>query len=204
MGSPAPSPGWPLEAIGDDRPRGMTVLDRTPLTDLLGFARGDRGLARWVADSCTAAGLVSVVSASGAPPAGSSRRDAAGGPERGLRSVSRGRRVWPSAPPGERGEGEPMPKYVTLYNWTDQGIKNFRDTAERAKAATAQAEKMGGRLTQLLWTVGPYDVVGVAEFPDDEAASAFQLLLGSLGNVRSTTMRAFDATEMARIVGKAR
>ena len=97
-----------------------------------------------------------------------------------------------------------MPTYVTLYSWTEQGIKNFRDTTERAKAATAQAEKMGGRITQFLWTSGAYDIVGIAEFPDDQSASAFNLALASGGNVRSTTMRAYNDREMAAIIAKTR
>ena len=97
-----------------------------------------------------------------------------------------------------------MPTYVTLYSWTEQGIKNFRDTTERAKAAIAQAEKMGGKITQFLWTSGQYDLVGIADFPDDATVSAFNLALSSLGNVRSTTMRAYNDREMAAIIAKAR
>lgn len=96
-----------------------------------------------------------------------------------------------------------MPKYVTLYNWTEQGMKGFRDTVERAKAAETAVAKMGGKLTDILWTVGAYDLVVVAEFPDDETAAAFNLKLAALGNVRSTTMRAFDRDAMAKIISKA-
>lgn len=97
-----------------------------------------------------------------------------------------------------------MPTYVTLYHWTEQGIKNFRDTTDRAKTAIAQAEKMGGRITQLLWTSGAYDLVGIAEFPDDQTVSAFNLALASAGNVRTTTMRAYNDREMAAIIAKTR
>ncbi len=95
-----------------------------------------------------------------------------------------------------------MPKYVLLTNWTDQGVKNFRDTVKRGDTVSAQAKKVGGKMTQLLWTVGPYDVVGILEFPDDETASAFSLWVASLGNVRTTTMRAFDAAEMTKVIAK--
>jgi uncharacterized protein with GYD domain len=97
-----------------------------------------------------------------------------------------------------------MAKYVILFNWTDQGIKNYRDTIDRAKAATAAAQKMGGKLTRLMWTLGPYDLVGSGEFADDETATAFALALGSLGNVRTTTLRAYDETEMGAILAKAK
>jgi uncharacterized protein with GYD domain len=97
-----------------------------------------------------------------------------------------------------------MATYVTLYRWTEQGIKNFRDTPDRAKAAIAQAEKMGGKITQLLWTSGEYDLVGIAEFPDDQSVSAFNLALASNGNIRSTTMRAYNEREMTAIIAKTR
>ncbi len=95
-----------------------------------------------------------------------------------------------------------MPKYVTLYNWTEQGIRGFRDTVERAKAAESAVAKMGGKLTDIYWTTGAYDLVAIADFPDDETAAAFNLKLAALGNVRSTTMRAFDRDAMAKIIAK--
>ncbi len=96
-----------------------------------------------------------------------------------------------------------MPKYVSLISWTEQGIKTFRDTVSRANDAARLAEKMGGRLERVLWTLGPYDIVTIAEFPDDETGTAFLLALGSLGNVRTTTLRAFEPEEMERIISKA-
>ncbi|HXF73581.1 MAG TPA: GYD domain-containing protein [Actinomycetota bacterium] len=96
-----------------------------------------------------------------------------------------------------------MPRYVSLISWTDQGIRNFRETVSRAEDAARLAEKMGGRLERVLWTLGPHDIVTIAEFPDDETGTAFLLALGSLGNIRTTTLRAFEADEMERIVSKA-
>lgn len=95
-----------------------------------------------------------------------------------------------------------MARYITLYQFTDQGIKNFAGTVDRSKDATAAVEKMGGKLLSINWTIGPYDLVSIAQFPDDETATAFNLKLASAGNVRTTTMRAFDADEMTRIIGK--
>ncbi len=97
-----------------------------------------------------------------------------------------------------------MAYYVSFINWTDQGIRNYKDTRERSKAATATAEKMGGKFVQLLWTMGPYDLVGITEFPDDDTATAFALAFSSAGNVRTTTMRAYDAAGMERILAKTR
>jgi uncharacterized protein with GYD domain len=95
-----------------------------------------------------------------------------------------------------------MPTYVSLIHWTDQGIKNYKDTTTRAADFTKLVESSGGRIRDLLWTVGEYDIVTVVEFPDDETATAALLQVGSLGSIRSNTMRAFSADEMATIVGK--
>lgn len=99
-----------------------------------------------------------------------------------------------------------MAKYITLYQFTDQGIKNFQgwDAVQRTKDTTAVIEKMGGRLLSVHWTIGPYDLVSTSEFPDDETATAFTLKLGAAGNLRTTTMRAFDSDEMTRILEKAK
>jgi uncharacterized protein with GYD domain len=93
-----------------------------------------------------------------------------------------------------------MPTYVSLVNWTEQGIKNFRDTVRRAEDVRGLIEKNGGQLRQLLWTLGEYDLVSVAEFPDDETATAVLLQIGAGGNVRTTTMKAFDAEQMRAII----
>ncbi len=95
-----------------------------------------------------------------------------------------------------------MPTFISLINWTDQGIRNFKATKDRAQAATAAAESMGGTIKDIYWTVGPYDIVTVGEFPDDETGTAFLLALGSQGNIRSTTLRAFNADEIQAIIAK--
>ncbi len=96
-----------------------------------------------------------------------------------------------------------MPKFVQLYEFTDQGIRSFAQTVERTRNAEGAIEKMGGKLEAVFWTLGPYDLVSVVEFPDDEAATAFSLKLAALGNARVTTLRAFDREEMAKIIAKA-
>jgi len=95
-----------------------------------------------------------------------------------------------------------MAKYVSLLQFTDQGIRNVRDSIKRAAAATAEAEKMGAKVTDAFWTMGAYDVVLVLDAPDDETISAFSLKVGSLGNVKSQTMRAFRREEMESILAK--
>jgi uncharacterized protein with GYD domain len=96
-----------------------------------------------------------------------------------------------------------MPVYVSLVKWTDQGIKNYRDTVDRARDYAALVERHGGRTRELLWAIGEYDLVTVAEFPDDETGVAAMLQVGALGSVRTTTMRAFDAEEMTGIIARA-
>jgi uncharacterized protein with GYD domain len=95
-----------------------------------------------------------------------------------------------------------MKTYVSLINWTEQGIRDFRDTTQRAEAFTKLVEGSGGTIRELVWTVGQYDMVCVADFPDDEAGVSTLLQVGSLGNVRSNTLRAFSADEMADIIGR--
>lgn len=95
-----------------------------------------------------------------------------------------------------------MAKYISLINWTDQGIRGFRDTVDRYRGAAQAAGRFGGGLDTIWWTIGPYDAVAVSEFPDDESATAFALVLGSQGNVRTTTMRAFAADEMEAIIAR--
>ncbi|TQK51855.1 uncharacterized protein with GYD domain [Streptomyces sp. SLBN-118] len=96
-----------------------------------------------------------------------------------------------------------MPTYVSLLNWTDQGVRGYKDTQQRSEAFSAAAQKLGMKVLNLYWTVGPYDIVAVVEAPDDETATAVLLQVSGLGNVRSTTMRAFGQEEMGRIIAKA-
>ena len=95
-----------------------------------------------------------------------------------------------------------MPTYVSLIRWTDQGIRAAKDTMSRYEQARAQVERMGGRLTSTYWTQGSYDIVVISEFPDEETAMAFLLALGSQGNLRTETLRAFSAEEMQRVFQK--
>ena len=96
-----------------------------------------------------------------------------------------------------------MAKFVFLLNWTDQGVRNSANAGQRADAAAAMFKSLGGKLEQIYWTLGPYDVVSVAEVPDDETATAAALRSAALGNIRTTTMRAFERAEFDRIVAKA-
>ncbi len=94
-----------------------------------------------------------------------------------------------------------MARFVSLLNWTDQGAKTAAETVDRAEAAKKVARDMGGSL-EVYWTMGQYDLVAITEFPDDETAMAFLAKVSSLGNVRSQTMRAFDADAVTGIMGR--
>ncbi|QLH23653.1 MULTISPECIES: GYD domain-containing protein [Streptomyces] len=96
-----------------------------------------------------------------------------------------------------------MPTYITLLNWTDQGVRAFRDTPKRYEAFRVAMDKLGVKLLDFHWTVGQYDIIYTFEAPDDETATAASLQLSGLGNVRSTTLRAFDREEMDGIIAKA-
>ena len=96
-----------------------------------------------------------------------------------------------------------MTTYVSLINWTEQGIRNFRDCTQRAEDFTKLVEGSGGTVRELLWTVGEYDIVCVADFPDEETGVATMLQVGGAGNVRTNTLRAFNADEMRGIIRRA-
>ena len=96
-----------------------------------------------------------------------------------------------------------MAHYVILVNWTEQGVRNYADTLQRAEDASGLMERMGGRMTNLWWTLGSYDLVVTTEMPDDETATAAALAISSQGNVRTTTLRAFDREEMATVLERA-
>ena len=96
-----------------------------------------------------------------------------------------------------------MPSYVALMNWTDQGIKSFKDSVDRAETAKAAFAQAGMTFESLHWTVGQYDLVAIVDAPDGETLAAALLRLGAQGNLRTTTLRAFTAEEMKGVIAKA-
>jgi uncharacterized protein with GYD domain len=95
-----------------------------------------------------------------------------------------------------------MATYVSLVNWTEQGVKGYEGSVARGKDAAKAAEALGGKFVQMLWTMGQYDLVVISEFPDDESASAIALKVGAQGNIRTVTMRAYNSSDMERILAK--
>ncbi|HEY8503941.1 MAG TPA: GYD domain-containing protein [Gemmataceae bacterium] len=95
-----------------------------------------------------------------------------------------------------------MATYVTTIQFTGDGIRNIRDTCDRAAAFKAAVRKMGVKVTGQFWTTGPFDGLIVLDAPDEATATAALLHLGMQGEVRTQTARAFTAAEMAEILAK--
>ena len=95
-----------------------------------------------------------------------------------------------------------MATFVVLAGFTDQGIRNVKETISRAEAFKEMAKKSGITVKDLYWTLGQYDVIAVCEAPDEETATAFSLSVSSRGNIRSQTLRAFSFDEMKMLLGK--
>ena len=95
-----------------------------------------------------------------------------------------------------------MITYVVLVNFTDQGIRNAKDTLKRADAFKEMAKKFGVTVREMFWTQGLHDIVVITEAPDEASGTALNMSLCALGNVRTQTLRAFSANEMKQIVAK--
>lgn len=93
-----------------------------------------------------------------------------------------------------------MPTYITLLNYTEQGISTVESSPNRIDAAEELVEEMGGEFKSFYLTFGQYDGVAVVEFPDDETAAEYALTLGRAGNARTQTMKAFSREEFRDIV----
>jgi uncharacterized protein with GYD domain len=95
-----------------------------------------------------------------------------------------------------------MATYIVLLNFTDQGIRNAKDTTKRAEAFREMAKKLDVTVREIYWTLGQYDIVASLEAPDAATVTALNFSVGALGNVRTQTLPAFSAAEMGDILGK--
>jgi uncharacterized protein with GYD domain len=93
-----------------------------------------------------------------------------------------------------------MATYIVLMNWTEQGIKNVKDSPKRLDAAREGAKKLGCGLGSFFMTIGPYDAVGILEAPNDEALAKFALATGAAGSVRTTTLKAYSEDAYRKIM----
>ena len=88
-----------------------------------------------------------------------------------------------------------MPTYIILMNWTDQGIRAAKDTLKRVEDFKNAVEMSGGKMVDAYYTMGQYDLVVTVQLPNDESAMSILLATGVLGNVRTTTLKAFSLSE---------
>lgn len=95
-----------------------------------------------------------------------------------------------------------MATYVVLAQFTDQGIRNVKASPQRAGQAAELARSFGCEMREIYWTVGQYDIVTLVDAPDEQSFAAFGYALGSAGNVRTQTLRAFTKDEFSKIVSK--
>ena len=95
-----------------------------------------------------------------------------------------------------------MMTYVVLATFTDQGVKNAKDSPKRAEAFKQMAKTFGVTVKDIFWTQGRYDIVTVVEAPDELSATALNLSLDALGNIRTESLRAISSTDMLKIVAK--
>jgi uncharacterized protein with GYD domain len=95
-----------------------------------------------------------------------------------------------------------MATYIVLNSFTDQGIRNVKDSAKRADAVRELAKKFGVTVKEIFWTLGSYDVVAIYDAPDDASVTALGLAIGAAGNVRTQTLRAFSREEMNGVLAK--
>jgi uncharacterized protein with GYD domain len=98
-------------------------------------------------------------------------------------------------------ESEIMPHYISLVNWTEQGVRNVKESPKRADAANAMASKLGAKM-DIFYTMGKYDLVVVTQAPNDETAMQIILELGKMGNIRTNTLKAWTAAEATKVIAK--
>lgn len=94
-----------------------------------------------------------------------------------------------------------MTTYIVCINWTEQGIKNVRESPKRLDAAKKALSDMGGSFKEFYLTMGEYDMVAVCEAPDDAVAARFCLTLGQGGSVRTKTLKAFPESAYRELIG---
>lgn len=96
-----------------------------------------------------------------------------------------------------------MPTYIALADWTAEGVQNFKDSVDRYEAAQSQMRSRGVEFKEIYWTLGAHDMVTIVEAPDDETLAAAVLAVAGQGNIRTTTLRAFNTDEMRSVISKA-
>ena len=93
-----------------------------------------------------------------------------------------------------------MPRYISLLNWTQQGIQKVKESPARLDGAKKVFKSMGAEIKEFFLVTGQYDLVIIAEAPDDEAIAKAILAIASKGNIKSQTFRAFTEKEYRKII----
>jgi uncharacterized protein with GYD domain len=93
-----------------------------------------------------------------------------------------------------------MPTYVSLIQFTQKGMESIKDGPKRLDAARKAYEEAGAKLKDFYLVMGEYDIVAVVDAPNDETAARMSLQIGSKGNVRTKTLRAFSEAEYRKII----
>jgi uncharacterized protein with GYD domain len=93
-----------------------------------------------------------------------------------------------------------MALYISLVNWTDQGIRSVKDSPARLEGARQLARKYGCEMTHFFMTIGAYDMVVLIEGPNDESVAKFSLALGATGSIRTSTLKAFSEDAYKAII----
>jgi uncharacterized protein with GYD domain len=95
-----------------------------------------------------------------------------------------------------------MVTYIGLMKFTEQGLKSIKGTTQRAAAAKEVAGRYGVTMREIWWTLGEHDIVCVLDAADEQSLTAFELAIASQGNVRSQSLRAFNASEMDKVLAR--
>ncbi len=93
-----------------------------------------------------------------------------------------------------------MPVYISLFQWTDEGVKDVKNAVKRVEANIQMVQQAGGRVLGTYWTHGPYDFIAISEWPDEMMVSAAALTIAEKGKTHGMTLRAFSAEEMQHII----
>ncbi len=95
-----------------------------------------------------------------------------------------------------------MPPFILSLNWTDQGIRNVKDSPKRAQAARDLAKTVGVEIKEVYLTSGTSDLLLILDAPNGDNVTKFALSLGSQGNVRTTTSRAWPQSEFQKLIAE--
>lgn len=93
-----------------------------------------------------------------------------------------------------------MATYLMLFQYTQKGIENVKESPVRVDALRQTFRDAGAEIKEFYALLGRYDTAIIAEAPDDETAAKLALSISSKGNVRSETFRAFSMDEFRKMV----